>query len=346
MGLKRTLLVVAAQLVACSTPPAAKPPLAGAGNASEVGELDLLVAYDVVAPESSSSLLRRVCDETAVPSKVEDSELRCGPFLSRYEAAIWAGLSPGARVESHVAFLEPATVEPWVKLRAPYEREVVRVMTKRLFNKRFALVEFELADDASAAKRLALESTPGFDFGQPDPEPGAEPPVEAPAELPRSELELYQIDAKLPRFVAKLPLRSAYDSSAGFGVFRSEDDVAFVQVVEDSQSLQGKSERLVGWRWSIQGREKLFEHPLTSLVVASTDARLTVTRVKLRPGEVVFDAFELVLELLPGQPRELLLLNEWDSPRYRGVSPLPPIATLGPIEARGSSSETVDVMRD
>lgn len=346
MGLQRTLLVVAAQLVACSTPPAAKPPAAGEGTASEIGQIDLLVAYDVVAPESSSALLRRVCDETAVPSKVEASELRCGPFLSRYEAAIWAGLSPGAGVESHVAFLEPATIEPWVKLRAPYEREVVRVMTKRLLNKRFALVEFEFADDASAAKRLALEATPGFDFEQPDPEPGAEPPAEAPAELPRSEFELYLVDAKLPRFVAKLPLRNAYDSSGGFGLVRSEDDVAFLQVVESSQSLQGKSERLVGWRWSIQGREKLFEHPLTSLVVASNDARLTVTRLKHRPGEVVFDVFELVLELQPGQPRELLLLNEWDAPRYRGVSPLPSIATVGSVEARGSSSETVDVMGD
>jgi hypothetical protein len=343
MGLARTLLLVAA-LAACSTPAPVKPPESGGGAASETGALDLLVAYDVVAPEGSPEPLRRVCEETKVPSKIEAAELRCGPFLSRYEAALWAGLTPGARVEPHVAFLEPATVEPWVKLRAPYEREAVRVMTKRLLNKRFALVEFELADDASSAKRLALEATPGFDFGQPEPEPGAEPSLEAPAELPKSEFELYQIDAKLPRFVAKIPLRNAYDSSGGFGLVRSDDEVAFLQVVEDSQSLQGKSERLVGWRWSIQGREKLFEHPLTSLAVGSSDARLTVTRVKPRSGEVVFDAFELVVDLAPGQPRELLLFNEWTSTRYRGVTPLPDIAKVRSVEARASTSETVDLM--
>jgi hypothetical protein len=302
------------------------------------------VAYDVVAPERSTEPLRRVCEETGVRSKLEAAELRCGPFLSRYEATLWAGLTPGARVEAHVEFLEPATVEPWVKLRAPYEREAVRVMTRRAFNKRFALVEFELADDAAAAKRLALEATPGFDFGQPDPEPGAEPVLEAPAELPRSEFELYQIDAKLPRFVAKLPLRNAYDSSGGFGLVRSDDEIAFLQVVEDSQSLQGKSERLVGWRWSIQGREKLFEHPLTSLVVGPSEGRLTVTRVKPRPGEVVFESYEIVLDLAPGQPRELLLFNEWTSPRYKGATSLPVIASPRSIEARPSVSETVDVM--
>jgi hypothetical protein len=345
MGLARTLLLVSAPLAGCSTPPPVKPP-ESRDRATTERELALLVGYDVVAAQGADEPLNRVCKETGVPSKREASELYCGPFLSRYEAAIWAGLTPGARVEPHVEFLEPATTEPWVKLRAPYERDAVRVMTKRILNKRFAMVEFELADDAAAAKRLALEASPGFDFARPDPIPGAEPLGETPEELPKSEYELYQIDAKLPRFIAKLPLRDAFDSSGGFGVVRSDDEVAFLQVVEESQSVQGKSEKLVGWRWSIQGREKLFEHALTSLVVAPTEGRVTVTRVKPRESELLFETFTITLDPAPGQSSELLLFNDWSSPRYRGVVPLPVVATVRAIEAGASSTESVDVMGD
>lgn len=303
-----------------------------------------LLAYEVSAPETTGEVLSEVCSKTDLELTKRKAEIVCGPFLSRYEASLWAGLTPGGRVSERDQFVEPATTEPWERASAPYERRAASVMTRQLWSSRFALVEWELGDEAALAKRLLLEREESAN-GQPPPEPtpGEEPALVAPPPRELVERELYQIEGRSPRFLSKLPLLGAFDSSSGYGMVRANEENTFLQVVEERQTANGKREKLVGWRFAVQGREKVFEAPFTSYEVGESEATLTVTRVSPAPEAVALKRHRVVLRFVAGAPRDAVIFNDWVSPRWAGKPPSA-LGTIGSIEREEERIETVTIM--
>ena len=310
-----------------------------------VSQIATLLSFDVAAPEASGVLLREVCEKTGLELSTRNSEIVCGPFLSRYEASLWAGLTPGGRVSQRDQFVDPATTEPWDRASAPYDREASAVFTRQVFNGRFALVEWELADEQSLAKRLLLEKEESKSVPTlVEPTPGEEPP---PPPVPPApdlvERELYQVEGRAPRFLSKLPLLNAFDSSSGYGMVRANDENTFLQVVEDRQRVNGKTEKLIAWRFSIQGRDKVFESPFTSYAVVEGEATMTVTRVLPAPEAVTIRSYRLTLSAIGDAPRDAMIFNDWQAPRWAG-KPFPALVTLKAVDKQEDRTETVGVM--
>jgi hypothetical protein len=119
-----------------------------------------LLSYDVIAPQERAAMLIEYCQRTELPVESEAGITRCGPFLSRYEAAFIAGLVPGASTRQHDQYMDGARLDPWLRVRAPYARTAVYAGTRLVAGHRFALVTWELADDAAADARRRLEAGP------------------------------------------------------------------------------------------------------------------------------------------------------------------------------------------
>ena len=319
----------------------------GAGRQDPKATLSTLLSFEVSAPQADADLLKAICAQTGLEPQTKGGVVSCGPLLSRYEAAVLAGLVPGGVISERDTFPEPATSAPWDRVRAPYGRETDRVMTRQLLNGRYALVEWRLADDAALATRVALErSDRDTDFGPvPEPTPGEEPPQTQPTSFPLAERELYQIDGRSPRFIAKLPLLDAFNSSTGFGLARFDDETTFLQVVEKRQTREGKSENLIGWRWSVQGREKVFESGFVDYrVPAKEQPTLTVTRITPTTDGLQLKRYRISLKLKPGVAASQVLWNDWESPTWKQTSPLPHLVELVSVETIGESTETLGLI--
>jgi hypothetical protein len=321
----------------------------GAGKREQSTMLSTLLSFEVSAPQADAPLLESICSQTGLAPQTKGGVVSCGPLLSRYEATVLAGLVPGGVVSERDTFPEPATSAPWDRVRAPYERETDRVMTRQLMNGRFALVEWRLADETALATRVALErSDRDTDFGPvPEPTPGEEPPQTQPTSIPLAERELYQIEGRSPRFIAKLPLLDAFNTSTGFGLARFDDETTFLQVVEKRQTREGKAENLVGWRWSVQGREKVFESNFFEYrVPAKEQPALTVTRLSPTATGLQLKRYRITLKLKPGVAPAQVLFNDWESAIWKQTSPLPHLVELVSVEAIGESSETLGLMAE
>ena len=83
--------------------------------------LATLLSYDVVAPRERAALLVEYCQRTKLAVASEAGITRCGPFLSRYEAALIAGLVPGGSTRVHDQYLDGATLEPWLRAIARHK---------------------------------------------------------------------------------------------------------------------------------------------------------------------------------------------------------------------------------
>lgn len=313
-------------------------------DAAPEGVVATVLSYDVAAPADDAPLLRSVCEGTGLTLETRGREVFCGPFLSRYEAGLWAGLTRDGRVAQHDVFTEPATTAPWEGGVGAYARTATSVHTRQVSNSRFAMVEWELADEEALSKRLSLERREDLSgFVPPEPVPGEEPPLPVEQKPELVEWELYQLETRTPRFISKLPLLPAFESSSGLGVARVGDENTLLQVVERAQRKDGKREDLVGWRFSVQGREKVFEAPFLDWVVTETGATMDVTRVRPGPDGVTLERHRVVLSIAPGAPRDAVIWNDWSSPRWVRAD-RPTLVTLERVERLDSRVEACSFM--
>lgn len=318
-------------------------------------KLDTLLTYEVSAPQDRAALLIEYCERTALTVTNKDGKSVCGPFVSRFEASLMAGLVPGGSVRLADRYESPTTPDPWEKLRAPYERTAAYVGTRRFGAHRFALVTWEL-DDAAAEKRRALE-IPKEAAGKRQPRsvkeelskgpvPGAdELPPEAPppsAKEPVVEQELYEIEGSAPRFVTRLPWLDALVSSNGVEIATSKGELLFLQVLDAAEAGKRKSERITGWRWGMDGREKVFERAFVGWVKQKDETReLTVTRVSAKPGGLVFTPYKITLAPKDAAKEIDLDLNDWGDPGWKD-QPLPDLVELKSVEKLADGYESLE----
>lgn len=318
-------------------------------------KLDTLLTYEVSAPQERATLLIEYCERTGLTVTSKDGKSACGPFVSRFEASLMAGLVPGGSVRLADHYDSPTTPAPWEKLRAPYERSAAYVGTRRFGAHRFALVTWEL-DDAAAEKRRALE-IPKEAAGKRQPRsvkeelskgpvPGADelPPEPPPpsAKEPVVEQELYEIEGSAPRFVTRLPWLDALVSSNGVEIATSKGELLFLQVLDAPEGGKRKSERITAWRWGMDGREKVFERSFLGWSKQKDGAReLTVTRVSAKPGGLVFTPYKIAFAPKDGAKELDLDLNDWGDPGWKD-QPLPDLVELTSVEKLDDAFESLE----
>lgn len=317
-------------------------------------KIDTLLTYEVEAPSERAGLLKAYCDKTGLEAVEKGGKTRCSPFVSRFEASLLAGLVPGGAVALSDRYQDPTTPDPWTKLRAPYERTAAFVGSRRFGQHRFALVTWEL-DATAAEKRKALEipkdlggrrkprsireelakgPVPGSDDLPPDPTPKAGDK--------EYEQELYEIEGSAPRFVTRLPWLDALVSSNGVEIVTTKDQLVFLQVLDQAEPGKRKNERIVGWHWGMDGREKVFERGFLSWSAAKDGAReLVVRRSKPKPGGLSFAVFKATFKPLPGAKDVDLDLNDWTDPGWRD-QPLPDLVELASVDELPAESESLE----
>lgn len=354
---------IAAWLAGCG--PATPPPQGKASSESaEVAPSKLvsewLASFAVVAPGDRASLARGYAQQTGLQVEESGPSVRIGPFLSYYEAAFVAGLTPGARVELREHYDDAMTPEPWKPMAKGRAAEYAGA--RRIFNERFVMVTF---------------TKPGTD------------PADESSKL--RELELYQTSANGPRLLAKLPpkdLRPAagtgpkaepegmLEASGGMVVLKTSEGVAFLQILNEKKEGATKAERVVGWRWGLDVREVVFEQPFLSLKLerskpeekpgaakktpektpekgsegAPERAELLVTRVDSATN-ASFVSYRVRLRFLAAaknpEPSSTfgpvrVELNEWTHERWKDKSPLPDLAELESVERLGQKDFSLE----
>lgn len=294
-----------------------------------------LASFAIVAPADRAALLRSYAQQTALQVEESGPSLRVGPFLSYYEAAFLAGLTPGAKVEAREHYDDGMTPDPWKPMAKGRKAEYAGA--RRIFNERFVMVTFS--------------------------KPGSDPADET---TKQKELELYQTSASGPRLLAKMPPKDMLEASGGMVAAKTSDGVAFLQILNEKKEGAAKAERVVGWRWGLDVREVVFEQPFLSLKVerAKVDAKapakkapeksaeksaeggpekgeLLVSRVESATGGS-FITYRIRLRFLASAKEIPVELNEWTHERWKDKSPLPDLAEIEAIERIGTKDFSLE----
>lgn len=304
-----------------------------------------LLSYDVIAPQDRATVLIEYCQRTQLPVESEAGITRCGPFLSRYEAAFIAGLVPGASTRQHDQYMDGARLDPWLKVRAPYARTAVYVGTRLVAGHRFALVTWELADDAAVDARRRLEAglEAGADAEKPTPPTGkpaskddAKPakldndtasksdaaPADKPAEalVPQpaiTEQELYEVVGAGPHLMKRLPWLDARRSASGLAIAQLADESVYLEV-KNARQKGAVTERLRAFQWDLNGSEAVFERESLSLAKkGENELVLLVTRIKPGPGGLQLSIYKAIFAPRPEAKGVELELNDWSAPRWQ-----------------------------
>jgi hypothetical protein len=280
---------------------------AAAGGAEQRQEqLVTLLSYEIEAPADRAGVLKAYAEGTGVEIRADGAVVRAGPLQSLYEASFVAGLVPGAKAAMRDRYEEPATPEPWRRMRQEEPRTPEYVTTRRLLGERFALVVWALEDD-------------------------------------KKERELYQTHASGPRLLAKLPGETTLETSSGMLASRVGDEVTFLQVMNERRDDAIKAERLIAWRWGFDKREVLFDKPLLSFKVPDEgEPEITVLRVRPASSGVVLTAYRVRLKKLPAANDVSLALNDWSSEAWKGKSPLPDLVEITAVEKVSETSTSLE----
>jgi hypothetical protein len=314
-----------------------------------------LLSYDVIAPQERATLLIEYCQRTQLPVESEAGITRCGPFLSRYEAAFIAGLVPGASTRQHDQYMDGARLEPWLKVRAPYARTAVYAGTRLVAGHRFALVTWELADDAAADARRRLEAGPeandkpaSKDDAKPaklDSKPAsksdAKAPVDKTAEAPApksaiTEQELYEMVGAGPHLMTRLPWLDARRSASGLAIAQLADESVYLEV-KGARQKGAVAERLRAFQWDLDGSEAVFDREMLSLTKKSeSELVLSVTRIKPSPRGLQLSIYKATFAPRPEAKGVDLELNDWSEPRWQTAkdAPAKEAQTKGPAGAK------------
>jgi hypothetical protein len=304
-----------------------------------------LLSYDVVAPQDRAALLTDYCQRTKLPVESEKGITRCGPFLSRYEAAFIAGLVPGASTRPHDQYMDGARLDPWRSQRAPYARTVTYAGTRLVAGQRFALVTWELADDAAADARRRLEAGPeaadadpkaepapkpeekpaskgDAKTAKPDSKPASKADAEAPADKPTDvpppkpaivEQELYVVTGGAPRLMTRLPWLDARRSPGGLAIAQLADESVYLEV-KGVREKGAHRERLRAFQWDLGGSEAVFDREMLSLTKKSeSELVLSVTRIEPSPRGLRLSIYKAIFS-----PRPEAKASIWSSMTGRG----------------------------
>lgn len=287
-----------------------------------------LASFVIVAPGDRAALVRSYAQQTGLQVEEAGPAVRVGPFLSYYEAAFVAGLTPGAKVESREHYDDAMTPDPWKPMAKGRTAEYAGA--RRIFNERFVMVTF---------------TKPGSD------------PADDTTKL--KELELYQTSVSGPRLLAKMPPKDMLEASGGMVVAKTSDGVSFLQILNEKKEGAAKAERVVGWRWGLDVREVVFEQPFLTLKVerakvdpkapkapkgpegAPEKAELVVTRVDSATGGS-FVTYRVRLRFLASAKEIPVELNEWTHERWKDKSPLPDLAEIEAIERIGAKDFSLE----
>lgn len=295
-----------------------------------------LVTHEVHAPEARAAFLRRYAEETGLSVSSEGGVTKVGPLLSFFEASWLAGLVPGGAVVRPEAYDEPASPAPFAKLREAAGRVPTYVGTRRVAGERFALVTWD-------------------------------------GDGPDKQQELYQTNARGPRFLAKLPSKASVAVSSGLLFTKVGDEGTVLQIVNDSGTDRAKAERLVAWRFALGARETLFDLPFFSLELppapvpepetaerkepkatapkatepkAKTDEvirvlRAEVTRVKPEDVGVRVTSYRVTLRPLEGSEGVSLALNDWSDERWKDKEK-PDLVEIVKVEPTGERTSSLE----
>ena len=300
-----------------------------------------LLTFDVVAPKARSKVLRAYCQGTQLAVTDLSSETHCGPFLSRFEASFVAGLTPGAKVELYDRYDEPADPEAWHRQPESPPKTPSYVGMREVGAHRFALVTWDLDGQAAAALRQAIAGSrpPGIAV------PGADdaPPTESTETL--SEVELFESHAQGAKFVARVPRLNAFVESSGVVAALAGPDLTYLQVSDGGRTPTSVKEKLVAWRFAVNGRDTLFERPLVDLSVPKDKApEMHVTRVAPEPNGFRLTTYEITFTVLAEGKVANLLMNSWSDPHYKSKPELPDLVEIDRIEVGEKRSESLDAM--
>jgi hypothetical protein len=310
-----------------------------------------LISYDVIAPQERAALLAEYCRGTELPVESTAGITRCGPFLSRYEAAFIAGLVPGASTRPHDQYMDGARLDPWLKMRAPYPRTAVYAGTRLVAGHRFALVTWELeGDDAVDARRrleggdAAEEAKPASSdeaksasnndakAAKPDSKPASKsdaPPVSdkmeeaRPPKLAVTEQELYEVIGSGPRLMTRLPWLDARRSPSGLAIAQLSEESVYLEVAGARQK-GAIAERLRAFQWDRGGSEAVFDREmLTVKRTSETELVLSVTRVKPSARGLQLSNYKATFALRPEAKGVDVELNDWSAARWQPAGDTP-----------------------
>lgn len=322
-----------------------------------------LISYDVVAPQERATMLIEYCQRTQLAVESEAGITRCGPFLSRYEAAFIAGLVPGASTRQHDQYMDGARLDPWLKVRAPYARTPVYAGTRLVAGHRFALVTWELEDDAAADARRRMEAGPepaadnakdgdpkadakpdkpvlpngkpaskeDAKTAKPDSKPASKPdaaevdkPAVAPPPKPAiTEQELYEMVGAGPHLMTRLPWLDARRSASGLAIAQLADESVYLEV-QRARQKGAVAERLRAFQWDLNGSEAVFDRELLSLAKKSeSELVLSVTRIKPSPRGLQLSIYKATFAPRPEAKGVDLELNDWSAPRWQTAKETP-----------------------
>lgn len=301
-----------------------------------------LISYDVIAPQDRATLLGEYCRATELSVESNAGITRCGPFLSRYEAAFIAGLVPGASTRQHDQYMDGARLDPWLKMRAAYPRTAVYAGTRLVAGHRFALVTWELEGDEAVDARRRLEA--GTDA---EPEPAssgdaklakpdsklasksdaqAAPDKQAAPVAPKqtvTEQELYEVIGAGPRLMTRLPWLDARRSPGGLAIAALADESVYLEV-KGARQKGAIGERLRAFQWDRGGSEAVFDREMLSVTrPRESELLLTVTRVKPSARGLQLSTYKATFALRPEAKGVDLELNDWADPRWQAAEVTP-----------------------
>ncbi|MBL8743508.1 MAG: hypothetical protein JNK04_20500 [Myxococcales bacterium] len=355
-------------------------PVAPDASANATATFATLLSYDVIAPQDRATLLIEYCQRTDLPVESEAGITRCGPFLSRYEAAFIAGLVPGASTRQHDQYMDGARVDPWLKVRSPYARTPVYVGTRLVAGHRFALVTWEL-EDASVEARRRLEGgsepepeTPAPPAGKPEPQPqpqtpsgkpakpegkpgdapAGDKPKEPPPKPAVTEQELYEVVGAGPHLMTRLPWLDARRSASGLAIAQLAGESVYLEV-KAARQKGARSERLRAFQWDLNGSEPVFERELLTLQKNGDKPEsvlvLSVTRVKPAARGLELSTYKATFAPRPEAKGVDLELNDWSAPRWQSAKEVPangapakaPPTAKPPVKDDGRLPDLVDL---
>lgn len=336
--------------------------------------LATLLSYDVVAPRERAALLVEYCQRTKLAVASEAGITRCGPFLSRYEAALIAGLVPGGSTRVHDQYLDGATLEPWLRVGSPYARTPTYVGTRLVAGHRFALVTWEIEDLGGEQARRQLEAGPGEkgdksppapeqakgDATEPKPKPDARPTDKPVVTPPITEQELYEVVGAGPRFMTRLPWLDAQKSPGGLALVKLGDRTIYLEVKANHQK-DTIAEKLSAFQWGSAGRDAVFERELLSLKESAKEKdeknkdeasfELVVLRVEQAPAGLQLSTFKAIFTRRAEAKGVDISLNDWASARWRAASAgkdaparLPDLVELESIDASPVAFESLETI--